>query len=75
MYHLSLTVQTYPAHRVFSLSLFEYSASGSKRLVRTYNQTIPTVAGGLFDESQDEFLSEALRELSRIQGFLRDTHQ
>lgn len=75
MYHLSLTIQTYPAHRVTSLSLFEYLANGSKRLVRTYTQTLPTVAGGLFDESQDEFLVKCLEDLERIRIFLRDTHQ
>lgn len=75
MYHLSLTVQTYPAHRVTSLSLFEYQSNGNRRLLRTYSQTTPTVAGGLFDESQDAFLTKCLDDLERIQVFLRDTHQ
>lgn len=75
MYHLSLTIQTYPAHRVTSLSLFDYQSNGNKRLVRTYTQTLPTVAGGLFDESQDEFLANCLENLERVRIFLRDTHQ
>lgn len=75
MYHLSLTVQTYPAHRTISLSIYEVSSSMTKRLVRTYSQTIPTVAGGLFEESQDQFLTACLDQLERIQDFLRDTHQ
>lgn len=75
MYHLTLTVQTYPAHRVFSLSIYEMSSAMTKRLVRTYSQTLPTVAGGLFEESQDQFLTAVLDQLERVQDFLRDTHQ
>lgn len=75
MYHLSLTVSTYPAHRTTSLSIYEAPTSATKRLVRTYSQTTPHLAGGLFEESQDEFLRAVLVDLQRIAEFLRDTHQ
>lgn len=73
MYHLSLTVQTYPNHRVFSLSIYQATDSATRRLVRTYTYTEPCLKGGLFDESQDEFLTEVVDTFQQIQTFLRIT--
>lgn len=75
MYHLSLTVKTYAAHQVISLSLYEATGPGARRLVRTYSQTKPHLAGGLFSTTQDEFLREVITNLGKIAGFLQTTDQ